>query len=194
MPSADEKKSSLIHRVMTCTLGRLTPDRFRKWCAVQHGSERLFGSVCGRIRISLARSAAFWTFCVPFSTSLENIADAADLSQLIDQLQTRATSVWQGIISGCSQWVKRTHVQALLLSVGLAKIARGYDCERLVLASDNSKELFPMLRTPTGLIVQVKNKTQNWAIYGHWHFLQQSVWSGTNSFSWKWWGWLVWRK
>ena len=47
---------------------------------VQHSSERRFCSVCGRIRISLARSAAFWTFCVP-ANNQENIADAADLSQ-----------------------------------------------------------------------------------------------------------------
>ena len=38
-------------------------------------------------------------------------------------------------------------------------------CEGLLLALDHSEELFPNLRTPTGLMVQVKNKTQNWAIH-----------------------------
>ena len=39
----------------TCTLGGLTLK------VVQKGSERRFRSLCGRMRISLARSAAFWT-------------------------------------------------------------------------------------------------------------------------------------
>ena len=30
----------------------------------------------------------------------------------------------------------------------------GYDCEQLLLALDHSEELFPKLRTPTGLMVQ----------------------------------------
>ena len=49
----------------------------------------------------------------------------------------------------------------------MAKIACGYDhdCEQLLLALNHSEELFLKLRTPTGLIVQVKNKTQNWAIH-----------------------------
>ena len=38
------------------------------------------------------------------------------------------------------------------------------DCEQLLLALDHSEELFPKFRTPTSLMVQVKNKTQNWAI------------------------------
>ena len=32
------------------------------------------------------------------------------------------------------------------------------------LALEDSEELFPKFRTPTSLMVQVKNKTQNWAI------------------------------
>ena len=32
------------------------------------------------------------------------------------------------------------------------------------LALEHSEELFPKFRTPTSLMVQVKNKTQNWAI------------------------------
>ena len=47
----------------------------------------------------------------------------------------------------------------------MAKRSCGYDCEQLLLALDHSEELFPKLRTPTGLMVQVKNKTQNWAIH-----------------------------
>ena len=43
-------------------------------------------------------------------------------------------------------------------------------------------------------MVQVKNKTQNWAIHWHWHFWYQSVWLGTSSFSWKWCGWLCMKK
>ena len=39
-----------------------------------------------------------------------------------------------------------------------------YDCEQLLLALDHREELFPKFRTPTSLMVQVKNKTQNWAI------------------------------
>ena len=39
------------------------------------------------------------------------------------------------------------------------------NCEQLLFAWDQSEELFPKLRTPTALIVQVKNKTQNWAIH-----------------------------
>ena len=58
-----------------------------------------------------------------------------------------------------------THVQAVLPTVGLAEIACGYDCEELLLALDHSEELFPKFRTPTGLMVQVKNKTKNWAIH-----------------------------
>ena len=47
----------------------------------------------------------------------------------------------------------------------LAKIVCGCDGEQLLLAVDYSEELFPKLRTPTGFIVKVKNKTQNWAIH-----------------------------
>ena len=36
--------------------------------------------------------------------------------------------------------------------------------EQLLLALDHSEELFPKFRAPTSLMVQVKNKTQNWAI------------------------------
>ena len=73
-PLADEKK---VRSCTACddvyTLGRPTPE------VVQHGSERRFRCLCGRIRISLARSA-FWTFWT-FSTSRwENTVDAADLS------------------------------------------------------------------------------------------------------------------
>ena len=65
-----------------------------------------------------------------------------------------------------------THVQAVLPTVGLAESACGYDvdCEQLLLALDHSEELFPKFRTPTSLMVQVKNKTQNWAILRHWLF------------------------
>ena len=52
-----------------------------------------------------------------------------------------------------------------LYTVGLAKRFCGYDCEQLLLALGHSEELFPKLRTPTGLMVQVKNRTQNWAIH-----------------------------
>ena len=58
-------------------LGGLIPE------AVQNGSERRFRSFCGRMRISLARSAAFLT---GFERSARrsrwesDIVDAADLS------------------------------------------------------------------------------------------------------------------
>ena len=42
--------------------------------------------------------------------------------------------------------------------------ACGYDCEQLLLALGHSEELFPKFRTPTSLMVQVKNNTQNLAI------------------------------
>ena len=60
----------------------------------------------------------------------------------------------------CSE--SSTHVQAVLAvlpTVGLAKSACGYDCEQLLLALDHSEKLFPKLRTPTGFMFQVKNKT-----------------------------------
>ena len=49
------RKFAHLRRATTCTLGGLTPE------VVQKGSERRFRSLCGRIQISLARSAAFWT-------------------------------------------------------------------------------------------------------------------------------------
>ena len=116
-------------------------------------------------------------------------------SLTIDLLQNRASSVWQGIISGWIQWVKHEHVQAVRPTVGLAESACGYDCEQLLLALDHSEELFPKFRAPTSLMVQVKNKTQNWAILTwHWLFWYQSVWLGTTSFSRKWCGWLCMKK
>ena len=73
-PLADEKKVRSFTACYDVYAG--SPDSG----VVQNGSERSFRSLCGRIRISLARSAAFWTFWA-FSTSrLENIVDAADLS------------------------------------------------------------------------------------------------------------------
>ena len=57
------RKFAHSRRATTCTLGGLTPE------VVQKGSERRFRSLCGRIRISLARSAAFWTGFWTFSTS-----------------------------------------------------------------------------------------------------------------------------
>ena len=136
-------------------VGSLTPE------VGQNGSEQRFRCLCGRIRISLARSAAFWTFWM-FSTSRwENIADAPDL------LQTRATLLHQrGKVSSQGEYSESsTHVQAVLPTVGLADIACGCDCAQLLFALDDGEELFPKLRTPTGLMVQVKNKTQNWAIH-----------------------------
>ena len=98
-----------------------------------------------------------------FSTSRwENIVDAADLSQStccrIGHHQCGKASS-QGEYSESS-----THVQAVLPTVGLAESACGYDYEQLLLALDHSEELFPKFRAPTSLMVQVKNKTQNWAI------------------------------
>ena len=94
--------------------------------------------------------------------SLGNIVDAADLSQStccrIGHHQCGKASS-QGEYSESS-----THVQAVLPTVGLAESGCGYDCEQLLLALDHSEELFPKFRTPTSLMVQVKNKTQNWAI------------------------------
>ena len=72
------------------------------------------------------------------------------------------TSVWQESSQG-EYSESSTRVQAVLPTIGLAEIACGYDCEQLLLALDH--ELFPKLRTLTGLMVQVKSKTQNWAIH-----------------------------
>ena len=92
----------------------------------------------------------------------ENIVDAADLSQstccrLGHRQCGKASS--QGEYSESS-----THVQAVLPTVALAESACGNDCEQLLLALEHSEELFPKFRTPTSLMVQVKNNTQNWAI------------------------------
>ena len=130
---------------------------------VQKGSERRFRYLCGKIRISLARSAAFWT---GFERSARLAGKISlmqpDLSQstccILGQHQCGKASS-QGEYSESS-----THVQAVLPTVGLAESACGYDCEQFLLALDHSEELFPNFRTPTSLMVQVKNKTQNWAI------------------------------
>ena len=95
-----------------------------------------------------------------FSTSRwENIVDAVNLSQIsccrLGQHQCGKASS-QGEYSESS-----THIQAVLPTVGLAESACGYDCEQLLLALDHSEELFPKFRTPTSLMVQVKNNTQN---------------------------------
>ena len=99
---------------------------------------------------------------VQHASRWENIVDAADLSQstccrLGHHQCAKASS--HGEYSESS-----THAQAALPTVGLAESACGYDCEQLLLALDHSEELFPKFRTPTSLMVQVKNKTQNWAI------------------------------
>ena len=91
--------------------------------------------------------------------SLEkNIVDAADLSQ------STCCRVGHHQCGKASSQGEYTHVQAVLPTVGLAKSACGYNCEQLLLALDHSEELFPKFRAPTSLMVQVKNKTQNWAI------------------------------
>ena len=95
------EESSLIHGVRRRV--RLVA-WLRKWCRVAV-NDAAVRSLCGRIRISLARSAAFWTFWT-FSASRWERHRWRSRSLIIDLLQTRATSVWQGIISGWIQWVK----------------------------------------------------------------------------------------
>ena len=161
---ADEKKVRSF-TACACTPGGLTPD------VVQKGSERRFRSLCGRIRISLARSAAFWTgFECSARESLGKYRWCSR-SLTIDLLQTRASHDQCGKALPHGEYSESsTHVQAVLPTVGLAESACGYDCEQLLLALDHSEELFPKFRTPTSLMVQVKNKTQNWAILWHWLF------------------------
>ena len=131
---------------------------------VQSGSERRFRSLCGRIRISLARSAAFWT-------GFERSARVAGKISLMQQISHNRPAADQGNISVARHHLRQgeysnssTHVQAVLPTVGLQR-ACGYGCEQVLLALDHSEELFPKLRTRTGLMVQAKNKTQNWAIH-----------------------------
>ena len=95
--------------------------------------------------------------------SLGKIVDAADLSQSTCCRQGQHQC---GKVSPQGEYSEScTYVQAVLSNVGLAKSACGYDCEQLLLALDPSEELSTKLRTPTSLTVQVKNKTQNWAIH-----------------------------
>ena len=126
---------------------------------VQKGSERRFRSLCGRIRNSLARSAAFWT-------GFERSERVAGKISLMRQISHKRAAADQGNISVARHYLRVNAVSqaAVLPTVGLAESACGYDCEQLLLALDHSEELFPKFRTPTSLIVQVKNKTQNWAI------------------------------
>ena len=123
---------------------------------VQKGSERRFRSLCGRIRISLARSAAF-------RTGFERSARVAGKISLMQQISHNRPAADQGNISVARHHVRSessTHVQAVLPTVGLAESACGYDCEQLLLALDHSEELFPNFRTPTSLMVQVKPVTR----------------------------------
>ena len=135
----------------------------------------------------------FGRFAFRSARHRENIAvaAAADFSQLHDQLQTRATSVWQGIISGWVQWVKDA-----CTSFALCR-QTGEDC----LWRYNNNFFWPWIRaelypTPTGLTAWVKNrlKTEQF-IDSEWDFfLYLSVWSaGTTSFGCKWRGWLMMR-
>ena len=186
---ADEKKVRSFTRATTCTLGGLTPE------VVQKGSERRFRSLCGSGYGS--HSPEVLHFGPVLNVQHESLGKYpwCSRSLTVDLLQTRAISVWQGPSTQGEYSESSTHVQAVLPTVGLAESACGYDCEQLLLALDHtvrSEELFriPKFRTPTGLMVQVKNKTQNWAILWHWLFWYQSVWLGTTSFSWKWCGWL----
>ena len=59
---------------------------------VQKGSERRFRSLCGRIRISLARSAAFWT-------GFERSARVAGKILLMQQISHNRPAADQGNIS-----------------------------------------------------------------------------------------------
>ena len=127
---------------------------------VQKGSELRLRSLCGRIRISLARSAAFWT-------GFEHSAGVAGKISLMLQISHNRPAADKGIVKASSQGEYRessTHVQAVLPTVALAESGCGNDCGQLLLALEHSEELFPKFRTPTSLMVQVKNKTQNWAI------------------------------
>ena len=129
---------------------------------VQKGSERRFRSLCGRIRISLARSAAFWT---GFERSARVAGKISLMQQISRSTCCRLGQHQCGKASSQGEYSESsTHVQAVLPTVGQAESACGYDCEQLLLALDHSEELFPKFRTPTSRMVQVKNKTQNWAI------------------------------
>ena len=92
------EESSLIHLVM-CTLGSLTPDS--ESGAVCAENDAFAASVAG-YGSHAPEVLCFGRFAFRSARRQENIADdAARLSQLIGQLpQTRATSVWQCIISG----------------------------------------------------------------------------------------------
>ena len=118
-----------------------------------------------------------------FGPAFEHSARVAGKVSLMQQISHNRPAADKGITQ-CSKASSQgeysessTHVQAVLPTVGLAESACGYDvdCEQLLLALDHSEELFPNFRTPTSLMVQVKNKTQNLAILLTLAFWYQSV-------------------
>ena len=117
------------------------------------------------------------------------VAAAANFSQLHDQLQTRATSVWQGIIWG---WIQsNTHVQALLPTGRLAKTACGgtttsfgheSQCRTISKVKNTNR--------PHSL-GEERDSTLGNSLTVIGIFLYQSVWSAfMTSFGCKWRGWL----
>ena len=96
-----------------CTLGDLTPE------VVQKRSERRFRSLCGRIRISLARSAAFWT-------GFERSARVAGKISLIQQISHNRPAADEDNIS-----VARHHLRVKTVSQ-----ARMYQYKLYSLPSD----------------------------------------------------------
>ena len=86
------------------------------------------------------------------------IAGRTSLTQQISHNRPAADGQHQcGKVSSQGEYSESSMHQAVLPTVGLAKRSFGYDCEQLHLALGHSEELFPTLRTPTSLMVQVKN-------------------------------------
>ena len=146
-----------------------------RWCSI-HGVRRRVRLVAWLPKCRVAVNDAFAACVAGYGSHSPEVLHFGRFgkhrwysrSLTIDLLQTRATWLHQcGKVSSQGEYSESsTHVQAVLPTVGLAEIACGYHCEQLLLALDHGEELFPKLRTPTSLMVQVKNKTQNWAI--HW--------------------------
>ena len=114
-------------------------------------------------------------------------------SLTIDLLQTRASSVQQGIISGWIQWVKhactsctpyrRTGRECMWIWLWTASFGLGSQWGTVSKIQNTNK--------PHGAGEEQNSKVGNSLTLAIWY---QSVWLGTTSFSWKWCGWLCMKK
>ena len=117
-------------------------------------------------------------------------------SLTIDLLQTRGTSVWQGIISGWIQWVKhactsctpyrRTGRECMWIWLWTASFGLGSQWRTVSKIRNTNK--------PHGAGEEQDSKLGNSFDIGFLVSKALSVWLGTTSFSWKWCGWLCMKK